>query len=192
MEKIAPPAPALTDVSVGREEDLHLTGADQMRLFRATESQGREGVAHAKPSRDGRNRSESLLNQAPKALPQRQFPGCCPVSEKGGASACGSMPGRPPGGRPLIRRGSRSPPFRVLAARAIASLPQVVNTNDAVKQELAEAYLVQTALIGAHMDQAKGDAAQLKRVGAAVRRGAQASGLSLGAMELTDYGFIPG
>ena len=52
------------------------------------------------------------------------------------------------------------------------------------------AYLVQTALIGAVLEQAKGDPAQLKRFGAAVRRGAQASGLDLAAMELTDNGFI--
>lgn len=81
---------------------------------------------------------------------------------------------------------------RAQAARAIASLPHVVNASDAVKQEVAEAYLVQTALIGANTEQAKGDPARLKRVGAAVRQGAQASGLDLGSMELTDNGFIPG
>lgn len=79
---------------------------------------------------------------------------------------------------------------RAQAARAIGSLPQMVDAGDAAKQEMAEAYLVQTALIGAVVEQAKGDPAQLKRFGAAVRRGAQASGLDLAAMELTDNGFI--
>jgi hypothetical protein len=81
---------------------------------------------------------------------------------------------------------------RAQAAQAIASLPQVVNADDAVKQEMAEAYLVQTALIGGHIEQAKDNPAQLKRVGAAVRQGARASSLDLGAMELTDNGFVPG
>jgi hypothetical protein len=79
---------------------------------------------------------------------------------------------------------------RTQAARSIGSLPQVVNASDAAKQEMAEAYLVQTALIGAVLEHAKGDPAQLKRFGALVRSGAQASGLDLGAMELTEEGFI--
>jgi len=79
---------------------------------------------------------------------------------------------------------------RAQAARAIGSLPQLVNAGDGAKQEMAEAYLVQTALIGGVIEQSKGDPAQLKRFGGAVRLGAKASGLDLAAMELTDSGFV--
>lgn len=80
---------------------------------------------------------------------------------------------------------------RAQAAQAMASLPQMANASDAVKQEMTEAYLVQTALIGSHLEQARGNPAQLRKIGAAVRQGARASGLDLGAMELTDEGFVP-
>jgi hypothetical protein len=55
---------------------------------------------------------------------------------------------------------------RAQAARAIGSLPQMFDAGDVAKQEMAEAYLVRTALIGAGIEQAKGDSAQLKRFGA--------------------------
>lgn len=77
------------------------------------------------------------------------------------------------------------------AASAIGALPQVAGADETVKQQLAEAYLVQTALIGAHLEQARGDPAQLRRLAAAVRQGALKSGLDLDAMKLTDEGFVP-
>lgn len=80
---------------------------------------------------------------------------------------------------------------RTQAARAIAAIPAVGGADDAAKQQMAEAYLVQTALIGAHLEQAKGDPARLKRLAAAVNQGARRSGLNLEAMTLTDDGFVP-
>lgn len=77
------------------------------------------------------------------------------------------------------------------AARALSNLPQVTGASDAAKQEMAEAYLVQALLIGAMLDHAKGNPDQLQKVAAATREGARASGLDLGAMTLTDQGFVP-
>lgn len=79
---------------------------------------------------------------------------------------------------------------RAQAAQAMATLPQMANASNALKQEVAEAYLVQTALIGSHLEQARGNPEQLRRVSAAVSQGARASGLDLGAMELTENGFV--
>lgn len=62
---------------------------------------------------------------------------------------------------------------------------------DAIKQEVAEAHLIQAALISAYMDNAKGDPKQVQRVAFAVGQGARASGLDLDAMVLTDAGFAP-
>jgi hypothetical protein len=81
---------------------------------------------------------------------------------------------------------------RAQAARAMAAVPQMATASDAVKQEMAEANLVQAALIGAYMEHAKGNPAFFRQVAAAVRKGARASGLNLDAMELTDDGFVPG
>ncbi|AQR73336.1 DUF6683 family protein [Sphingomonas sp. LM7] len=81
---------------------------------------------------------------------------------------------------------------RAQAARAMSSLPQMATASDAVKQEMAEANLVQTALIGAYLEHAKNDPALLRRIAAAVRQGARESGLNLGGMELTDDGFVGG
>ena len=80
---------------------------------------------------------------------------------------------------------------RVQAAQALAAIPGVANGDDAVKQEMAEVNLLQAAMIGAHMERAKGDPDLSRRVAAAVRRGARASGLDLDAMDLTDEGFVP-
>lgn len=81
---------------------------------------------------------------------------------------------------------------RAQAARAMASLPEMARASDAVKQEMAEANLVQAALIGAYLEHAKNDPALLRRIAAAVRQGARASGLNLSGMELTDDGFVGG
>ncbi|MCW4460627.1 DUF1980 domain-containing protein [Sphingomonas sp. BT-65] len=80
---------------------------------------------------------------------------------------------------------------RAQAARAMASVPEMATASDAAKQEMAEAHLIQAALIGSHMDQAEGKPAMLRQLAAAVRQGARASGLDLNAMELTDNGFVP-
>jgi hypothetical protein len=69
-------------------------------------------------------------------------------------------------------------------------LPQIRTASDAVKQETAEAYLIQTALIGSFLEQANGDPSQMKRLAAAVREGARAAGMDLASLELTDSGFV--
>ncbi|MDP5279618.1 hypothetical protein Q9Q95_11860 [Sphingomonas sp. DG1-23] len=81
---------------------------------------------------------------------------------------------------------------RAQAARAMASLPEMANASDAVKQEMAEANLIQTALIGAYLEHAKNDRALLRKIASAVRQGARASGLNLDGMDLTDDGFVGG
>lgn len=78
------------------------------------------------------------------------------------------------------------------AAAALGSLPQLRSASDAVKQEVAEAYLVQTAVIGSHLERASGDPSQMKRLAAAVREGARAAGMDLAGLELTDSGFVVG
>lgn len=74
------------------------------------------------------------------------------------------------------------------AAQAMTSAG-LTTASDATKQEVAEANLVQAMLIGSYMEHAKGDRDLSRRVAAAVRQGARASGLDLDAMELTDDGF---
>jgi len=76
------------------------------------------------------------------------------------------------------------------AAAALGSLPQLRTASDAVKQEAAEAYFVQTALIGSYLEQASGRPEQMKRLAAAVREGARAAGMDLTGLELTDGGFV--
>jgi hypothetical protein len=81
---------------------------------------------------------------------------------------------------------------RAQAAHAMATLPQMARASDAVKQEMTEAYLVQTALIGAVIEQARGNPDRLRQLASAVRKGARAAGLDLDAMQLTDSGFVSG
>ena len=78
------------------------------------------------------------------------------------------------------------------ATRGLLASPEFVNASSAQKQELAEALLIQTALISASTGAAVNDPAQLKAVGNAVRKGAQAMGLDLDAMELRATGFVEG
>jgi hypothetical protein len=96
------------------------------------------------------------------------------------------------------RKRTDTPPARQIAAvraqaaRAMASLPEMATASDAVKQEMAEANLVQAALIGAYLEHGKNDPALMSRIATAVRQGARASGLNLSSMELTDDGFVGG
>jgi len=76
------------------------------------------------------------------------------------------------------------------AATAVAATPGIAGASDAKKQELAEALWVQSALIDASVEQAKRDAAQLRAVGNAVRKGAQAMGLDLDRLDLAPGGFV--
>lgn len=84
--------------------------------------------------------------------------------------------------------------YKLVAAQAALGLlqsPEFAKANDAQKQEMAEALLVQAALIDAHKESAAGNPEQLKAVANAVRQGAKASGLDLDKMTLTEEGFAP-
>jgi hypothetical protein len=63
--------------------------------------------------------------------------------------------------------------------------------NDATKQEFAETLLVQSMLFSSYVDSFKNDPAMMRKLGAAVREGAKASGLDLDSMTLTEQGFVP-
>jgi hypothetical protein len=70
------------------------------------------------------------------------------------------------------------------------STPQVANASDAQKQEMSEAMLIQAALIGATIQQAKSDPELMRKLSSAVYQGAHAMGIDLGIMTLKDKGFV--
>lgn len=75
-------------------------------------------------------------------------------------------------------------------SRTLLTMPEVISASAAQKQELAEVLLIQTALISASAESASNDD-EFDAVGKAVRRGAQAIGLDLDAMVLSEAGFVP-
>jgi hypothetical protein len=75
--------------------------------------------------------------------------------------------------------------------QALAATPEIIGASNAQKQEFAEALLVQAALIEASIEQAAGDVRQKRAIASAVRKGANAMGLDLDAMTLTENGFVP-
>lgn len=77
------------------------------------------------------------------------------------------------------------------ASNALASTPEFASATDAGKQELAEAMLVQAAMIGDTIDTYKTDPAMLAKSRAAIAKGAREMGLDLNSMKLTDEGFVP-
>jgi hypothetical protein len=77
------------------------------------------------------------------------------------------------------------------AARGLSSSPEFAAANDAQKQEMAEALMVQGAMIASAFEQAAGNKTQLNAIGDAVAKGARASGLELDKMTLTEDGFVP-
>jgi hypothetical protein len=77
------------------------------------------------------------------------------------------------------------------AANALAATPEFAAANDAGKQELAEALLVQAAMIQGAIDEYKSNPAMLAKARAAIRQGAKGMGLDLNTMTLTDEGFVP-
>ena len=77
------------------------------------------------------------------------------------------------------------------ATNALASTPEFASATDAGKQELAEALLVQAALIGDTIDTYASDPAMLAKARAAIAKGADGMGLKLQTMTLTDQGFVP-
>lgn len=76
------------------------------------------------------------------------------------------------------------------ASRALLATPEFTKATPAQKQELAEALLIQAALISASAEAAASDPAQMEAVGVAVRTGAKAMGLDLDAMTLSAAGFV--
>lgn len=80
---------------------------------------------------------------------------------------------------------------RAQAAQTLGGKAILAGAGDPVKQELTESLLIQTLLIDAAVDQAKTDAAQMKKVGMAVNQGAQGMGLDLMRLNLTETGFSP-
>jgi hypothetical protein len=78
------------------------------------------------------------------------------------------------------------------AARGMSQSSEFAAASDAQKQEMAEALMVQAALIEASVEDAGGDAVKLKALGKAVKQGASASGLELDTMTLTEEGFREG
>ena len=77
------------------------------------------------------------------------------------------------------------------ASNALLATPAFSATNDAQKQEMAEALLIQAALIDGHIDAAAGNASQQTALANAVNQGAKKMGLDLTRMDLTENGFVP-
>ncbi|WP_337268367.1 DUF6683 family protein [Oryzifoliimicrobium ureilyticus] len=80
---------------------------------------------------------------------------------------------------------------KLQSARALAKMQALTTASDQQKQELAEALLLHAMLIDGAIDQAKGNAAQLHEVSAAVDKGAAKMGIDMHAIELTEKGFVP-
>jgi hypothetical protein len=77
------------------------------------------------------------------------------------------------------------------ATSALAATPEFASATYAGKQEMAEALLVQAALIGDTVDTYKSDPAMLAKIRTAIGKGALGMGLDLGSMTLTNEGFVP-
>lgn len=75
------------------------------------------------------------------------------------------------------------------AARGLASSPEFARSTDAQKQEMAEALMVQAAMVDGHLEAAADNPAQREAIAEAVLQGARASGLNLNEMTLTATGF---
>ncbi|MGL5837642.1 MAG: DUF6683 family protein [Sphingorhabdus sp.] len=85
--------------------------------------------------------------------------------------------------------------YQAVAAQAASGLsqsPEFAAATDAQKQEMAEALMVQMAMIDAHKEDAAGSSAKSKALAKAVTKGAAAYGLELGNMVLTEEGFRKG
>lgn len=76
------------------------------------------------------------------------------------------------------------------AARAMLQTPETIRADDATKQEMAEALLIQAVLVMSSAEAAANDPAAMEQVGQAVRTGALASGIDLDTLRLTEGGFV--
>jgi hypothetical protein len=74
-------------------------------------------------------------------------------------------------------------------AQALLATPAIAAAPDKVKQEFAEAMLIQAAYIDAALQQAAGQPERLRAVGRAAREGAAALAIDLDRIELTPEGF---
>lgn len=77
------------------------------------------------------------------------------------------------------------------ARTAFGATTDFGQTSDADRQQFAEALMVQAALLDTTSDSVQGDAASMKLVAAAARKGAESMGLNLDTMVLTSEGFRP-
>ena len=77
------------------------------------------------------------------------------------------------------------------AANALLASPEFTSTSDPQKQEMAEALLIQAALIDTSIESAKSDPAFMSKLKVAIAQGAEGMGLDLDAMDLTANGFVP-
>lgn len=73
---------------------------------------------------------------------------------------------------------------------ALLSSKAMASASEAEKQQFAEAYLLQAALIDSGVQEMQPNPAQLDALKTAVKKGALASGLDLDRMILTDKGFL--
>lgn len=76
------------------------------------------------------------------------------------------------------------------AHRALLAAPELAGADDAQKQQMAEAMLIQALMIEQMIGAAQQQPAMMPQVQAAVLQGARASGLELDRMELTESGFV--
>ncbi|WP_338322985.1 DUF6683 family protein [Croceibacterium ferulae] len=74
---------------------------------------------------------------------------------------------------------------------ALLSAPEFARMGDAEKQQMAEAMLIQAAMIDGMVDMAKQQPDLMPQLRAAILQGARASGLDLSQMALTNEGFKP-
>jgi hypothetical protein len=79
---------------------------------------------------------------------------------------------------------------RAQAAGALGATAGFGGTGDAARQEMAESLLIQAAMIEAAVEQAKGNAEQLRTVGGAINQGAKQMGVDLTKLNLTENGFV--
>lgn len=75
------------------------------------------------------------------------------------------------------------------AASALLASGSIERATESAKQEMAEALLVQAALVDAANDKMRGDPDQRRALSAAVNKGARAMGLDLTSMTLSPDGF---
>lgn len=77
------------------------------------------------------------------------------------------------------------------AARAMAASGMLRGAGDAAKQEMAESFLIQAALVADALKQSQGNPELGRQVAAAVSQGARGMNIDLASMTLTDAGFVP-